>query len=134
MAFCRSEGWLTFCCASTTLAATIYENCITAHSLFNFPVVDDLERDQQNGLRCNMKTQRIDMLTNAKVIIWDEFVTNHKELYESARQILNVHNPKLIWICTGDFHQCLPIVKGKMTFPFYSLIFQQHIFRLFCLH
>jgi PIF1-like helicase len=112
MACCRSLGYIVVCCAATTLAANLYPFCETAHSCFKFPVIEDMDRDYENGPECQFTGQRQELLESAKVIIWDEFVTNHKEIYESARKKLSILNPKCVWICTGDFHQCLPIVKG----------------------
>jgi superfamily II DNA or RNA helicase len=36
----RSRGHIVQICASTTLAAQLYKNALTAHSLFKFPVLD----------------------------------------------------------------------------------------------
>ena len=42
-------------CASTTLAATMFEGAKTAHSLFKFPVSDDDEIDLENPNECRLK-------------------------------------------------------------------------------
>jgi hypothetical protein len=41
-AYCRSKGLLIMICAATTLAARIYPDGITAHNLFNYPVVEEV--------------------------------------------------------------------------------------------
>ena len=43
----RSEGKVVQVCASTTLAATLYENATTAHSLFKYPVEDEHSKDSE---------------------------------------------------------------------------------------
>ena len=71
----RSEGKIVQVCASTTLAATLYENAMTAHSLFKFPVEDDDEKDSEERTTCKLEnTERFELLQQTDVIIWDEFV------------------------------------------------------------
>lgn len=43
----RSEGKIVQVCASTTSAATLYENATTAHSLFKYPVEDEHSKDPE---------------------------------------------------------------------------------------
>ena len=107
----RSEGKIVQVCASTTLAATLYENATTAHSLFKFPVEDDECKDPDERTCCKLKdTQRLELLKETHVIVWDEFVSNNKELFESVQRELYMCN-QLIFICAGDFRQILPVVK-----------------------
>ena len=43
----RAQGKIVKICASITLAATLYENATTAHSLFKYPVEDDNNKDSE---------------------------------------------------------------------------------------
>ena len=73
-------------CASTTLAATLYENATTAHSLFKYPVEDEHSKDSEQQTCYNLKdTQRLELLQNTHVIVWDEFVSNNRELFEAVQ-------------------------------------------------
>lgn len=117
-AWARSQGHIVQICASITLAVTNYDNAMTAHNLFRFPVIDEYERDaDEKTVGCKLYTnrQRLHLLRNTRVIIWDEFPTNHREILESI-----VDGPLhksdceggLLFICLGDFQQTLPIVQG----------------------
>jgi RecG-like helicase len=48
----RSRGEIVKICASTTLAADLYKNGLTAHTLFNFPVEDDDAGDSDSPPEC----------------------------------------------------------------------------------
>ena len=45
MAYVRSEGFIAVGCASKGLAANVYDDFFTTHSLFGIPVLDDEEFD-----------------------------------------------------------------------------------------
>ena len=112
IAFARSLGKIVVGCASTGLAATNYDGFETAHSLFCFPVVEDSERDESEPPRCMFETkpEREELLRCASLIVWDEFFSNHKEIFESAYQSLNRFEGKIV-VCLGDIRQILPVVK-----------------------
>jgi Cdc6-like AAA superfamily ATPase len=87
----RAEGKIVQVCASTTLAATLYENAMTAHSLFKFPVEDDDQKDSEERTCCKLEnTERLELLQNTQVIIWDEFVSNNKDLFEAVQRELHM--------------------------------------------
>jgi hypothetical protein len=108
MVFARSCGKLALCCASTTKAAEVFGNdCVTAHSLFKYPVIEDIDRDPELYVQCHLEnTDRAELLAEVEVIIWDEFMSNHKEILEAAL----IWCPKAIFIVMGDFRQVLPII------------------------
>jgi hypothetical protein len=56
-AYARSKNKIVMGCASTALAASIYENFYTAHSLFKIPVIKDDEEmlNQQDDLKCTLE-------------------------------------------------------------------------------
>jgi hypothetical protein len=84
---------------------------MTAHSLFKFPVEDDEEKDSEDRTSCKLEnTERLELLQQTDVIIWDEFVSNNKDIFESVQRSLNTFRNQ-IFICAGDFRQILPVVK-----------------------
>jgi len=108
----RSDGLIVQVCASTTLASTLYENAMTAHSLFKYPVEDDKDRDSEERTCCKLDdTQRLDLLKATHIIIWDEFVSNNKDIFEAVQRDLYMCS-NLIFLCAGDFRQILPVIKG----------------------
>jgi hypothetical protein len=108
----RSDGLIVQVCASTTLASTLYENAMTAHSLFKYPVEDDKDRDSEERTCCKLEdTQRLDLLKATHIIIWDEFVSNNKDIFEAVQRDLYMCS-NLIFLCAGDFRQILPVIKG----------------------
>jgi len=113
LAWSRSRDKLCLGCASTGLAATIYENFNTAHSLFKYPVVEDEDRDEANIVECmispSSNTKRLELLQAADVIVWDEFPSNHRELFEAVCRALNDLAGKVV-VTFGDFAQIAPVV------------------------
>jgi len=113
LAWARSRDKLCLGCASTGLAATIYENFNTAHSLFKYPVVEDEDRDEANIVECmispSSNTKRFELLQAADVIVWDEFPSNHRELFEAVCRALNDLAGKVV-VTFGDFAQIAPVV------------------------
>jgi len=113
LAWARSRDKLCLGCASTGLAATIYENFNTAHSLFKYPVVEDEDRDEANIVECmispSSNTKRLELLQAADVIVWDEFPSNHRELFEAVCRALNDLAGKVV-VTFGDFAQIAPVV------------------------
>ena len=111
----RSEGKLVSICASTTLAATNYENADTAHSLFGYAVQDnDDDFDGETQQECQLDTkayeQRLELLENTELILWDEVFGNHRNLFEAAVRALQ-QNKTLVWVLIGDTRQPLVIIK-----------------------
>lgn len=113
-AYFRSKGYLIKICASTTLAATLFAGAETAHAAFKFPVVDDddadtEERSETNLLKC---AQRMEFFRECRVVFWDEFVSNHKQLFEAVVRQFALSEIRLVFVCCGDFRQILPVVKN----------------------
>jgi energy-coupling factor transporter ATP-binding protein EcfA2 len=116
LAYTRSQNYVALGCASTGLATTIYEDFHTAHDLFCYPVVEDGAEDESNQPECEISKHpdRAELIQHAKVIIWDEMVSNHREIYEAAHRVTNGFKGKII-IGMGDWRQTLPIVKYGET-------------------
>ncbi len=111
----RQQGYLVSICASTTLAATNYENADTAHALFGYEVrEDDDEFDGETEQECKLDTapyaERMELLQQTRLIIWDEAFGNHTTLLEAAVRALAA-NKKLVWLIIGDTRQTLPVIQ-----------------------
>jgi len=106
LAVARSRNLLCVGCASTALAATNYENFDTAHGLFKFPVIEEEEKETNEATTCNLDSfpERLELLQNTRLIIWDEFPSNHREIFEASYKALNNFEGKIV-ICMGDFRQ-----------------------------
>ena len=112
----RSEGKLVSICASTTLAATNFENADTAHSLFAYAVEDDDDDFDGDTLQeCQLDTKayedRLELLLQTSVIVWDEVFCNHRKLFEAAVRALK-QNKTLVWVLVGDTRQPLVVIQG----------------------
>jgi len=115
MAYCRSEGKLCAGCASTGLAATIYEGFETAHSLFKFPVIEEDEREIDTPVECQLlkSPNRLQYLKEVDLILWDEFPSCDREVFEAAYRALHRFEGKVI-VTMGDLRQIAPVVlKGS---------------------
>jgi hypothetical protein len=117
IAFARSLQKIVLGCASTALAASIYENFYTAHSLFKIPVVDEKEEDlnQENDLKCDLDKHRNrkELLDATSVIIWDEISSQHIRDFSAVYHAMNGFKNKVV-ILMGDKMQITPVVKhGK---------------------
>ena len=108
MAYCRSLGKLCAGCASTGLAATIYEGFETAHSLFKFPVVEDDEREVDLPVECQLHKcpDCLEYLKAVDLILWDEFLSCDREVFEASHRALNDFNGKAV-VTMGDMRQIL---------------------------
>ena len=114
LAASRSKDILCVGCASTGLAATNYINFDTAHGLFKYPVTeeeDDDHEDNQCLSRLYENPERMELLQNAQVIVWDEFPSNNKSIFENVYHIMNGFLNKVV-ICMGDFRQIAPIIQN----------------------
>jgi hypothetical protein len=93
IAYTRMKSKVAAGCASTGLAATNFEGLgfETAHLFFCYPVVEEEDRDESEPPVCQLwkKAGRQELLTCVKLIIWDEFLSNHRELYEAAYRATN---------------------------------------------
>ena len=88
----------------------------TAHSLFGIPVIlDEEEFDcEVEYLKSSILpgTERYELLHSAKLIVWDEFLSNHKHCFDSAYNIMNGFEGKVV-LCMGDCKQIAPVVRNR---------------------
>ncbi|PLW42780.1 hypothetical protein PCASD_06867 [Puccinia coronata f. sp. avenae] len=99
--------------ASTGVAALLLTHGQTAHSAFKIPL--DVEKDVDCAI--DPETDLGKRLIEAKLVIWDEVVTVHKNAIEAVDRTLfrlkkvdSVFGGKVV-IFSGDFRQILPVVK-----------------------
>jgi len=53
----------------------------------------------------------MELLQNAQVIVWDEFPSNNRNIFENVYQIMNNFVGKVV-ICMGDFRQIAPVIAN----------------------
>ena len=113
LAYARGKGMLSVGCASTALAATNYDKFDTAHGLFKYPVIeeDDKENDVEQCCKLNEHPQRLELLQSTNLIVWDEFPSNHRNIFETIYQQLNRFRDKVV-LCMGDFRQIAPVITN----------------------
>ena len=106
----RAKGYIVVGCAATALAATVYNDFLTAHALFKFPVNEDTD-DSAPDLECKFFAypQRKELLEQCKMVLWDEWASNHKNIFEAAYKALNEFKNKIL-VCFTDFRQILPVI------------------------
>ena len=125
-------------CASTALAASIYDDFYTAHSLFKIPVVEQEEEmlDQENDFKCDLDRnfQRKQLLLATDVFIWDEISSQHIRDFTAVYHAMNKFQNKIL-ILMGDKMQIAPAVKyGNRAQIISSSIYCSHYMDLFVKH
>jgi hypothetical protein len=113
IAYARSQGHLVQGCASTAFAASNYKDFYTAHSLFEIPVVDDIEAIEEGyDHRSNLdkKPQRLELLMNTRVIVWDEISNQNIIDFMAAYKALDSFKNHIVLI-EGDKNQTAPVVE-----------------------
>jgi len=53
----------------------------------------------------------LELLQATQLIVWDEFPSNHRNIFESIFQQLNRFNDKVV-LCMGDFRQIAPVISN----------------------
>jgi hypothetical protein len=79
----RSEGYICKIASETALAASVYDDATTFHSLAKIPVIEDCDKEQDYKLSLRLTKERLDLLLAAKVIILDEICFTNKETFEA---------------------------------------------------
>jgi ABC-type oligopeptide transport system ATPase subunit len=114
VAYSRACGHIVLGCASTALAATVYENFHTAHYLFKIPIMEDEEDyDQEQDLQCTLHEhpQRMELLNAARVIIWDEIGSQHLRDFKAVYNVMQRFRGKIV-LLMGDNRQIAPVIVG----------------------
>lgn len=115
MAYVRSKDMIALGCASTGLAASIYEDFFTTHSLFGIPVVEEEDYDTIDDIEMQITQERRLLIQNASLIVWDEAFSNHSlcltiVLKHFFDNISDNDTPKVL-LLVGDNKQIAPVVK-----------------------
>jgi hypothetical protein len=53
----------------------------------------------------------MELLNHAQVIVWDEFPSNNKIIFENVYHVLNKFHGKVV-LCMGDFRQIAPVITN----------------------
>jgi hypothetical protein len=56
--------------------------------------------------------RRLALLQETTLILWDEFLNNNKEIFDSLMKHLDREN--VVFLCVGDPRQILPVVPGPV--------------------
>jgi len=104
--YCRSHSKIVLGCASTALAASVYQDMgfDTAHGLFSIPVVNDSEDyDLESNIKCEFvkNKQRFALLMAAKVFIWDEIGSQHVRDFAAVHKAMQGFKAKIL-VLMGD--------------------------------
>jgi len=112
-ALVRSEGYICKVSAATALAASIYSDATTFHSLARIPVIEECDKDLDYSIKLNLSDERRDLLLAAKVIIIDEAFFSNRETLEAFyySDKLDGLRGKII-LLAGDRKQFLPVAEG----------------------
>jgi hypothetical protein len=116
MASVRALGFVAKGCASTGLAAAVYDDFSTAHSLFAIPVIDDEEDfDQEGDLQCRLHLakyeERRDLLSAMRFCAWDEASSQHMRDVRAVMSAMDGFRGKVL-LFVGDGLQITPVVPS----------------------
>ena len=113
--FCWKNYGIAVGCSATALAATIYENSNfeTTHSLFKIPVNVDDDNEDETDIQCGLNEddgnkERIELLNNTSLIIWDECCSNNVKIFDSVYKSSYGFKNTVV-VCLGSYEQILPI-------------------------
>jgi hypothetical protein len=137
LSYTRSLKKIALGCASTGLAAKNYDEFDTAHGLFKYPVIEDMEDiDNINDIKPDLDNnpERKELIESASVIIWDEAPSNELNLFLAVFKYFNYFANKVI-ILIGDWKQCPPVVQnGVMEDICKASILNSHIWDIFTIY
>ena len=113
MAYTRGHGKIALGSASTALAATLYKDFETTHSLFKFPVVEEQDKDPNLPTECLLSRhpQRLELLRATTLFVFDEFPSLDREVFEGIYKEMKQFQNKVV-VCLGDFRQLPPVIEG----------------------
>jgi hypothetical protein len=117
LASVRRDGHVAIGVASSGIAALLLEGGQTSHSVFKIPIT--LGRDSMCSIP--VQSDSAEVLREAKLIVWDEALAQHRHCAEAVDQTLRdiMQRPDSpfggkVVVFGGDFRQCPPLVsKGS---------------------
>ena len=116
-AYARSKNLIALGCCANALACQVYGQngeYTTTHDLFGIPVIEDNEDiDHEAEIKSLYRTQaaKLEVLLAARLIVWDEALSNHKHCLSAAFDLMERFAGKVL-IMMGDWRQCPPVVKN----------------------
>jgi GTPase SAR1 family protein len=113
--YCHSKNKIILGSAATGLAAQVYEELEfeTVHTQFGIPILETEEDyDTINDIVCNLnhKPQRIELINNTSVFIFDEVFSNHKYCITAILKSFENLKGKIV-LFLMDRGQTAPVVK-----------------------
>lgn len=114
ISYCRSLGKIALGCASTALAAKVYDDFDTTHSLFKYPVIENMEDIEDiNDIQLTMDEypERKELIENASLVVWDEAPSNEVNIFRTVYIHFNSF-PTTVLFLIGDWRQCPPVVQN----------------------
>lgn len=140
MAYVRSQDCIAIGCASTALAATVYDDFMTTHSLFGIPVLEEEEYETIQNIQIELTPERKSLIHSASLIVWDEAFSNHSScltmvLHNFFQNIEDSDAVPKVLLLVGDNKQIAPVVKnaGKQQIIDASIISHEE-FPKFVIH
>jgi hypothetical protein len=127
----RASGRIGLVCATTALAASLFDNGTTAHHLFGLPVREDPFDQEELRSKVTRDADRLELLRSASLIVWDEFPNANKELFEAAYNLLDSFQG-ITFVGSGDFRQIPPVVPSAgRPETAYASVTRSHLWRQF---
>jgi len=114
----RSRGHVAVACATSGIAATIYELGHTVHSAFRLPTDESLLASM--GTLFGPNTRQAGLMTMARLVIIDEAVMLRKDYLELIDRTMrdieadgdSPFGGRCVFVLAGDFRQVLPVIRG----------------------
>ena len=88
----------------------------TAHDLFGIPVIeddDDMDHISEMCSKYMHNPQKLQLLLEAALINWDEFMSNHKHCLAIAFAVMKYFSGQVL-LLMGDWRQCPAVVKNAV--------------------
>jgi hypothetical protein len=118
----RLKNKLVLPVASTGIASLLLEKGMTAHKCFKIPIHTEYSCNPSSPLACSPAPEMCEVLANCDFIVWDEVTMSPLSVIDGVDQLMRKvkeRDDKPFGGCTvlfsGDFRQCLLIVKGNPT-------------------
>ena len=116
-AYVRTKALIALGCCANALACQVYGDngeYTTAHDLFGIPVTEDDDEMDHISEMCSKymhNPQKLQLLLEAALINWDEFMSNHKHCLAIAFALMR-HFSGQVLLLMGDWRQCPAVVKN----------------------
>jgi hypothetical protein len=127
----RSMDLIAKGCCSTALAAQLYPyDFTTAHALYGIPVVEDYMRETDDDpIECNFshRPERLELLINTSLCVWDEGPGNHRECFEAVYDSMNEFKGKVRTCTQKSFILLMSFILLYTTIDMCEYIYAYYI-------